>query len=92
MPEKFPYQIVRENIQESETYKKREIIVKELTELINRNSLENDSNTPDFILAEYLWDCLMAANILIQSRAVWYNPTNATQGDNSTESIRDRDS
>lgn len=71
----YPYQLVREHIQESATYKNREKIVKEFSELINAYSLESDSNTPDFILAEYLWDCLMSANILIGSRAVWYNPT-----------------
>jgi len=31
---------------------------KELQNLINRNSLENGSDTPDFVLAEYLTDCL----------------------------------
>lgn len=32
----------------------------ELRQVINRRSRENLSNTPDFILAEYLIDCLMA--------------------------------
>lgn len=31
---------------------------KELQILINLNSLENGSDTPDFVLAEYLTDCL----------------------------------
>ena len=31
---------------------------KELAELINRYSLENGSNTPDYILAEYLVRCI----------------------------------
>jgi len=31
---------------------------KELQDLINKNSLENGSDTPDFVLAEYLTDCL----------------------------------
>ena len=31
---------------------------KELEDLINRFSKENGSNTPDFILAEYLEGCL----------------------------------
>jgi hypothetical protein len=34
----------------------------ELEKLINRFSLENGSDTPDFILAKYLWDCLYAFN------------------------------
>jgi hypothetical protein len=32
----------------------------ELTELINHHSVENRSNTPDFILANYLIDCIRA--------------------------------
>ena len=35
---------------------------KELAHLINRFSLENCSNTPDYILAEYLTNCLEAYN------------------------------
>jgi hypothetical protein len=31
----------------------------ELEELINRHSMENGSNTPDFVLAEYLVKCLI---------------------------------
>ena len=31
---------------------------KELTDLLNRYSKENGSNTPDFILARYLIGCL----------------------------------
>lgn len=33
---------------------------KELRPLINRHSLDNDCNTPDFVLADYLTDCLHA--------------------------------
>ena len=32
----------------------------ELTALINRHSLENGSNTNDFVLADFLADCLVA--------------------------------
>lgn len=35
---------------------------KELTELINKYSLEGGSNTPDFVLAQYLCECLGAFN------------------------------
>lgn len=31
---------------------------KELREVINRNSIEGKSNTPDFVLAKYLINCL----------------------------------
>lgn len=40
----------------------REDFKQELETLINRFSLENGSDTPDFILAKYLWDCLNAFN------------------------------
>lgn len=43
----------------------------ELESLINRHSLENESGTPDFILASYLVNCLNAFNIAVQQRANW---------------------
>ena len=45
---------------------------KELEELINRHSQENASNTPDFILAQYLQGCLLVFNTAIQQRETWY--------------------
>ncbi len=32
----------------------------ELVHLVNRHSMENESNTPDYLLADYLMDCLHA--------------------------------
>jgi hypothetical protein len=43
----------------------------ELESLLNRNSMENDSGTPDFILAAYLQDCLTAFNKTVIARAAW---------------------
>lgn len=40
----------------------------ELSALINRNSLENVSNTQDFVLAEYLVDCLEAFDKALNKR------------------------
>lgn len=71
----YPYQIPRQIIEEMPIYKKKEIIIRELGELINRNNLESTSNTPDFIMAEYLFDCLLSANLLICARTAWYNPS-----------------
>lgn len=48
---------------------------KELENLINRYSKENGSNTPDFILAEYLTNCLKAFDIAVKHRSVWYGQT-----------------
>lgn len=39
---------------------------------INSNSGENGSDTPDFILAEYLTDCLDAFDKATRSRKAWY--------------------
>jgi len=45
---------------------------KELEVLINQHSLENGSNTPDFILAEYLENCLKAFDYAVLQRTSWY--------------------
>jgi hypothetical protein len=45
---------------------------KELEEIINRNSKENGSNTPDFILAEYIEDCLTIYDKAVCRRELWY--------------------
>lgn len=39
---------------------------------INITSSENGSNTPDFILAEYLTDCLVAFDKATKQRDKWY--------------------
>ena len=44
---------------------------KELEVLINKYSIENDSNTPDYILANYLFSCLEAYNKSVKSRDKW---------------------
>lgn len=40
--------------------------------ILNKVSRENESDTPDFILAEYLQDCLLAGEKLINRRENWY--------------------
>jgi hypothetical protein len=52
---------------------------KELEQLINQYSKENASNTPDFILAMYLENCLSAWNEAVQQRETWYG-RNAAPG------------
>lgn len=44
----------------------------DLTALINRYSKENGSNTPDWILAEYLQECLKVFDAAMQARERWY--------------------
>jgi hypothetical protein len=45
-----------------------------LAELLNSVSAENASNTPDFILAAYLHDCLVAFNRASKWREFWNSP------------------
>jgi len=44
----------------------------ELEGLINKNSLENNSDTPDFVLAEFLNGCLKAFDNAVNKREKWY--------------------
>jgi hypothetical protein len=48
----------------------------EIEQAVNRVSAENGSNTPDFILAEYLVSCLAAFDRAVQQRARWYGREN----------------
>ena len=43
-----------------------------LQHLLNEYSLENGCDTPDFILAEYLTDCLTAFDNAVKHRSDWY--------------------
>lgn len=52
--------------------KQPQTLVQELTQVINRRSLENGSNTPDFILADFLSRCLVAFDDTTNARATWY--------------------
>lgn len=54
------------------TLEKRSQFEAELRGLINKYSQENESNTPDFILAEYLSDCLDIYNLAVRAREKWY--------------------
>ena len=44
----------------------------ELQRLVNSHSLENISNTPDWIIAGYLAKCLKALDEAIQQRETFY--------------------
>jgi hypothetical protein len=44
----------------------------ELCKLINKHSIEGGSNTPDFILAEYLKQCLESFDMCVRRRDKWY--------------------
>jgi hypothetical protein len=46
---------------------------RDLAKLINRHSKENGSETPDFILATYLKECLEAFDKAVVTREQWYD-------------------
>lgn len=52
---------------------------KELAALINRHSIENETDTPDFILARYINDCLNALGTLIDKRDNWSSVDNVQE-------------
>ena len=45
---------------------------KRLELLINEFSLENESDTPDFLLSEYLVRCLSVFDEMLNKRETWY--------------------
>jgi len=45
---------------------------KELKQLINRHCVENASDTPDYILASYLQECLTSFANATKLRDEWY--------------------
>ena len=45
---------------------------KELTNLINKYSMENGSDTPDFLLSSYLMGCLENWGLITKKRDTWY--------------------
>jgi hypothetical protein len=51
---------------------RRPLLEKELRVLLNRHCEENASNTPDFLLAQYVLAALDAANNLINEREYWH--------------------
>ena len=46
---------------------------KDIEQAINKHSIESGSDTPDFILAEYLTDCLRAFDRATVRREEWYS-------------------
>ena len=63
----------------------------ELTDLINKYSQENQSDTPDFILANYVKNCLAAFTLAVKARDKWYDYLDkmpGTFGDNKCEKGR----
>ena len=53
---------------------------KAISQAINSVSAENGSDTPDFILAEFLTECLMAWNKATKKRTDWHSPEETQDG------------
>lgn len=49
---------------------------KELYELLNKWSMETESNTPDFILAQFLMDCLRNYERTVRSCRIFFSALN----------------
>lgn len=64
-----------------------ESLERELASTLNRFSAENASDTPDFILAQYLLGCLAAWNQGVQQRETWYGRDARPTGGNAASPV-----
>ena len=53
-------------------YSEEQLLERELTELLNRHSLEGESDTPDFLLASYMLKSLSVFHEIVYEREHWY--------------------
>lgn len=60
---------------------------KELQNLINKHSVENESNTPDFILAKYIDGCLKTFSTTVKERDQWYGFKPFHSGEPTSEKL-----
>lgn len=51
---------------------KYEQLIKDIAAVVNRHSLENRSDTPDFLLAEYMLGCLTVYENTVSVRKNWF--------------------
>lgn len=58
-------------------------VEKDLTALLNAHRVENESSTPDFILAQYLLGCLRVFSTAIQQRETWHARGEGKRGDDT---------
>ncbi len=68
-------------MKDDEITEKLEAIIKshdslreEIRTVLNKHCAENASDTPDFILAEFLMGCLYAFDQATRTRSDWYRP------------------
>ena len=58
---------------------RNKVVVTELSQFINKHSLENETNTPDFILGQLLYDCLALYNKIMKYQDDKILPTEVTE-------------
>lgn len=75
-----------EEIPDNDTYGYNGFI-KDVEKAINSNCVENYSNTPDFILAEFLTDILKTVEKLMNNRDKWYNFNPLRHNINKAETV-----
>ena len=63
-------------IEERQDYQE---IVRDIAQVVNKYSLEQESQTPDYILAEYMLKSLSDLNRLMRDRDYWYFGTEDTK-------------
>jgi len=73
-------QVVQEYIDYDSSQEEEVHLMTEVERLLNRYSRENASNTPDFILAEYLMSCLRAFEGAVNARDNWYQISQPLEG------------
>lgn len=57
----------------------------ELTKLLNRTGKENGSNTPDFILAQFIENIIIAFDFTLQQRDKWHGVPDAMSLKNASD-------
>ena len=58
-----------------------------LEALINEYSEENGSNTPDFLLADYLLSCLVTFNAAVNRREAWYGRVGRSESPRTVDAV-----
>ena len=60
-----------DTVDDAPTAPEESALARDLAAVLNTHCAENASNTPDFILAQYLLGCLAAYNTAVQQRTTW---------------------
>lgn len=61
----------------TQTNEKEEALIREVATVLNKYSQENRSNTPDFMLSEFMLGCLNVYENTIVARNAWYSRTSS---------------